>query len=109
MQVTVTTADSVFALEVSPEIELENFKVLVQVESGVENMSNMAFIHNGRILMDDKKTLKDLGVVDNDVLVFESLSQGQMAMNPPQQSRPVSRPPASSAAGRSKIFTVSLF
>ena len=108
MQVTVTctSTDAIFALEISPEIELENFKVLVQVESGVENMTNMAFFHNGRILMGDKKTLKDFGVADNDVLLFGPLPQGSISANNPTQ-QPISRPPqstASSSNSRSKFY-----
>ena len=104
MQVTVTctTTDTIFSLEISPDIELENFKVLVQVESGVENMANMVFFHNGRILLGDKKTLKDFGVADNDVLLFGPLPQGSVpGNNPPQRGQPISRPPASSAAASS--------
>lgn len=101
MQVTVTctSTDAIFSLEISPDIELENFKVLVQVENGVESMANMVFFHNGRILMGDKKTLKDFGVADNDVLLFGPLPQGSVpGSNPPQRGQPISRPQASSAA-----------
>lgn len=111
MQVTVTctTTDTIFSLEISPDIELENFKVLVQVESGVENMANMVFFHNGRILLGDKKTLKDFGVADNDVLLFGPLPQGSVpGNNPPQRGQPISRPPASSA-GASSSGTRSMF
>lgn len=107
MQVTVTctSSDVVFSLEISPDIELENFKVLVQVESGVEELGNMVFFHNGRILVGDKKTLKDLGVVEKDVLLFGPLPQGSIpsSASPPQRGRPISNSQQTSSLGGSGI------
>lgn len=91
--VTCTSTDAVFSLEVSHEIELENFKVLVQVESGVESMQDMVFFHNGRILMGDKKTLQELQVSDNDVLLFGPMPRTSIpnASAAPPLGQPVSR------------------
>jgi len=108
MQVTVTctSTDAVFALEISPDMELENFKVLVQVESGVEDMTNMVFFHNGRILLDDKKTLKDFGVENTDVLLFGPMPQGSIsnATSPPQRGQPVSRAQPTTSTGNSNLI-----
>lgn len=73
--VTCSTNDAVYSLDVSPEMELENFKVLVQVESNSTNVENLVFFHNGKILFGDKKTLKELGVENNDVLLFGPLPE----------------------------------
>lgn len=83
--VTCTSTDGVYSLEVSPDMELENFRVLVAVESGLMERSDLAFWHNGRILMGDKKTLAEHNVNDNDVLMFGTLPQnslGNMSQNP---------------------------
>lgn len=87
MIVTVTcpTTDAVYSLEVSPDIELENFRVLVGVECGEMNTSNMVFYHNGRLLSGDKKSLTELGVSDNDVLLFGALPRGASALGGAQQ------------------------
>ncbi|XP_065655467.1 protein DDI1 homolog 2 [Hydra vulgaris] len=94
MLITVTCAstDVVYSLEVSPEIELENFKVLVQVESGSIGMTDMVFFHNGKLLIEDKKSLAELGVQNNDVLLFGPLPHGSItnASSPPRTGRPVS-------------------
>jgi len=78
--VTCTSTDNVYSLEVSPDIELENFKVLVQVESNSLDIPHVVFFHNGKILLGDKKTLTELGVSDNDVLIFGP-APGQASMS----------------------------
>lgn len=94
MLVTVTCAstDAVYSLEVSPDIELENFKVLVQVESSTMDVKDMVFFHNGKILIGEKKTLTELGVVNNDVLLFGPLPQTSISntSHPPRLGQPVS-------------------
>ena len=113
MQVTVTfpSTDNVLSLEVSPEMELENFKVLVQVESEVEEMANMVFFHNGRILLGDKKTLKDFGVANEDVLLFGPMPQGSISnsVTPPQSGRPVSSSQQTTSTAGGSRFIVILF
>lgn len=41
--VTCSTNDAVYSLDVSPDMELENFKVLVQVESNSTDVENLVF------------------------------------------------------------------
>lgn len=77
--VTCSTTDNVYSLEVSPDMELENFRVLVGVESGLMDRSDLVFYHSGRLLTGDKKSLTELGVSDNDVLLFGTLPQQQGA------------------------------
>ena len=74
MRLTLTTlTDAVYQLEVSADLELENFKALCEVESGIP-ASEIALLHNGRPLFDDKKPLKDYGIVDGDMLMIQHLS-----------------------------------
>ena len=79
MKVSVANLEgALFSLEVSPDIELENFKVLVEVEAGLPS-SQCVILFNGRPMMDMKKTLSGYGVADGDVLLLQP-----MMMRPPQ-------------------------
>lgn len=80
MKVTVTTlSDDVFVLEVGEELELENFKAFCEVETGFPASEiNIAF--NGRPLMDDKKSLKEHGVQDGDIVVLQHMQQRGQAV-----------------------------
>jgi len=58
MKVTVTTlTDNIFSLDVSEDLELENFKAFCEVESGIPS-AEILIVLNGRPLTDDKKSLK---------------------------------------------------
>ena len=73
MRLTLTTlTDAVYQLEVSADLELENFKALCEVESGIP-AAEMSLLHNGRPLYDDKKPLKDYGIADGDILIIQHL------------------------------------
>lgn len=73
MKVTVTTlTDYIFVLDVSEDLELENFKAFCEVESGFP-ASEIAIAFNGRPLMDNKKSLKDHGVRDGDVVILQHM------------------------------------
>ncbi|GBP97897.1 Protein DDI1 homolog 2 [Eumeta japonica] len=70
MKVTVTTlTDEIFILDVSEDLELENFKAFCEIESGFR-AREITLNFNGRPLLEDKKTLKELGVSDGDVVVL---------------------------------------
>lgn len=70
MKVTVTTLnDEIFVLDVSEDLELENFKAFCEIETGLP-AKEITFNFNGRPLMDDKKSLKQHGVLDGDVVVL---------------------------------------
>lgn len=80
MKVTVSTlADYIFVLDVSEELELENFKAFCEVESGFP-APEIVIVFNGRPLLDDKKSLKELGIKDGDVVVLQHIMQ---TSNPP--------------------------
>ncbi|XP_023944474.1 protein DDI1 homolog 2 isoform X2 [Bicyclus anynana] len=70
MKVTVSTLnEEVFVLDVSEDLELENFKAFCEIESGFP-ASRITLIFNGKPMTHDKKSLKELGVHDGDVIVM---------------------------------------
>ncbi|GAB0089797.1 protein DDI1 homolog 2 [Sergentomyia squamirostris] len=86
MKITVTTlTDYIFVLDVSEDLELENFKAFCEVESGFP-ASEIVIAFNGRPLLDDKKSLKDHGIVDGDAVVLQHMLQtaGHEAFLPQQ-------------------------
>lgn len=75
MRVTVTTAaDYTFPLEVSDDMELENFKALCEIESGFP-ATEIVISFNGQPLLDDKKTLTQLGIKDGDMVMLQHIMQ----------------------------------
>ena len=79
MKVTVTTlAGDVFTLDVSPDLELVNFKALCEFECGVSSEQCLVH-HEGRLLQDPQKTLGGFGVKDGDMLLLQ-----QRSTAPPQ-------------------------
>lgn len=87
MKITVTTlTDYIFTLDVSEDLELENFKVFCEVESGFP-APEIVISFNGVLLSDEKKSLKDHGIVDGDVVVLQHMLQG-MQGGQAQQFRP---------------------
>lgn len=81
MKVTVTTlSDDIFILDVSEELELENFKAFCEIESGVP-AHEIVIIFNGRPLMDDKKCLRQHGIGDGDAVILQHMHQSGMNLN----------------------------
>lgn len=75
MKITVTTVtDYVFELDVSEELELENFKAFCEVESGFPS-TEIVIVFKGQPLLDDKKSLKDHGIGDGDVVILQHALQ----------------------------------
>ncbi|XP_055716465.1 protein DDI1 homolog 2 [Phlebotomus papatasi] len=86
MKITVTTlTDYIFVLDVSEDLELENFKAFCEVESGFP-ASEIVIAFNGRPLLDDKKSLKDHGIVDGDAVVLQHMLQAHQEGFMPQQT-----------------------
>lgn len=76
MKITITTlTDYIFTLDVSEDLELENFKVFCEVESGFP-APEIVISFNGVLMNDEKKSLKDYGIVDGDVVVLQHMLQG---------------------------------
>lgn len=81
MKVTVTTLnDEIFVLDVSEDLELENFKAFCEIESGFP-ATDITLTFNGKPMMNDKKSLKELGVHDGDVIVMLRMVQRASTMN----------------------------
>ncbi len=77
MHVTITTLnDEIFSLEVSEDLELENFKALCEFETGIVS-NEIAILWNGRPLQDEKKTLNQYGIKNGDVLLLQQMRTGQ--------------------------------
>ncbi|XP_037036787.1 protein DDI1 homolog 2 [Bradysia coprophila] len=73
MKVTISTlTDYIFTLDVSEDLELENFKVFCEVESGFPS-AEIVISFNGVLMSDEKKSLKDYGIVDGDVVVLQHM------------------------------------
>lgn len=81
MKVTVTTLnDEIFVLDVSEDLELENFKAFCEIESGFP-AKDITLNYNGKPLLDDKKSLKEHGVHDGDVVVLLHMVQSGSDLN----------------------------
>ncbi|KPJ08996.1 Protein DDI1-like 2 [Papilio machaon] len=81
MKVTVTTlTDEIFVIDVSEDLELENFKAFCEIESGFR-AKDIILNFNGKPLLDDKKSLRDHGVNDGDVIVMIHMLQSSSNLN----------------------------
>lgn len=75
MKITVTTLnDDIFILDVSEDLELENFKAFCEIESGFP-AKDFVLNFNGKPLLDDQKSLREHGVSDGDVIVLLHMLQ----------------------------------
>ncbi|KAB0798649.1 hypothetical protein PPYR_09645 [Photinus pyralis] len=86
MKVSVSTmADYVFTLDVSEDLELENFKAFCEVESGFPS-HEILISFNGMPLLDEKKSLKQYGIRDGDMVAMQHMlntdSQSSLAQTP---------------------------
>lgn len=73
MKITVTTfSDKIFTLDVSEDLEIENFKALCEVESGIP-WGEMNLLFNGVPMLENKKTLKDYKVEEGDMVMMDRI------------------------------------
>lgn len=73
MKITVTTlTDFIVTIDVSPDMELENFKALCECEVGL-SAAEMVITHEGRPLLDNKKDLATYGIKEGDVLLIQQM------------------------------------
>lgn len=79
MKITVTTLTGyIFELDVSEELELENFKAFCEVESGFPS-AEIVILFRGQPLIDDKKSLKDHGLGEGDVVLLQHALQSGLS------------------------------
>ncbi|XP_060460555.2 protein DDI1 homolog 1 [Panthera onca] len=62
-------SEATFSLQVSPDFELHNFRVLCELESGVP-ANEIQIIHMEQVLADDHSSLGSYGLRDGDVVVL---------------------------------------
>lgn len=87
MKVTISTLnDEIFVLDVSEDLELENFKAFCEIESGFP-AKDIILNYNGMPLLDDKKSLKEHGVHDGDVIVLLHMMQSASNLNQTDSSQ----------------------
>lgn len=73
MKLTVTTlSGELYMLDVGAEMELEGLKALCEFESGVP-AREMVLMHEGRPLLDEKRTLRAHSIKEGDVLLIQHL------------------------------------
>lgn len=71
MRITVTTlSDDIFNLDVSEDLELENFKAFCEVESGIP-AAEISLVFNGKMMEDGSKSLRSHGLKEGDVIVLQ--------------------------------------
>ena len=79
MHVTVTTLDDrIVNVDVSEDLELENLKAQCEFELGIPS-ATIVLMWNGRPLQDGKKTLKDYGIKNGEVLLLQQMRQQPQA------------------------------
>lgn len=103
MKLTITCDDNVVQLDVYEDMELENLIAYCEAEIGV-SFKEMQLLHNARLLSDMKKTLKQLGIADGDMVLVvskELLRQSQQLATPHQAAGSVSAS-ASAASSSSR-------
>ena len=71
MKITVTTiTEKLFFLDVSEDLELENFKAICEMDSGIA-CSQMVVVFNGKPLTENDKPLKYFGIKDGDCVMLQ--------------------------------------
>ncbi|XP_055386976.1 protein DDI1 homolog 2 [Condylostylus longicornis] len=79
MKITVASLDDkVFVLDVSEDLELENFKAFCEIETGWPG-PQIVVVANGQPLYDNKKSLKDYNIKDGDCVIIQRLNHQQQS------------------------------
>ncbi|KAK3894561.1 hypothetical protein Pcinc_001717 [Petrolisthes cinctipes] len=95
MRISVNSETDTIPLEVADDLELENFKALCEMEVGIP-VGEMVVVFNAQPLTDNKKSLKDYGVKDGELLMIIRAStllrraaeqQRQQRQQQPQRNR----------------------
>uniref|UniRef100_A0A0V0GC73 Putative dna damage inducible protein n=1 Tax=Triatoma dimidiata TaxID=72491 RepID=A0A0V0GC73_TRIDM len=79
MKVTVTTlSDELFVLDVSEDLELENFKAFCEIESGLP-ARDILIVHEGKPLLENQMSMKRHGIKDGDVVILQHMGRDSQA------------------------------
>ncbi|CAG8544910.1 7658_t:CDS:10 [Paraglomus brasilianum] len=73
-------------VEVDSQMELENFKALVEAETNVA-ISDQILYHDGKELKDPKKTLEQCGVIEDDIVLLHRNSNSSSTDMSSEQMR----------------------
>jgi len=75
MRITLTTqSGDIFNMDVSEDLELENFKAFCEVESGIPS-SEIVLVFQGKVLQDASASLKSHGLSEGDVVLIQRSSR----------------------------------
>ncbi|WAR14340.1 DDI2-like protein [Mya arenaria] len=84
MNLTITTLDDrLISIEVGEDLELENLKAQCEFELGVP-VQRMVLTWNGKPLNDNKKTLKQYGIGNGEMLLLQQINPSSQASQPRQ-------------------------
>ncbi|CAG8547127.1 10630_t:CDS:10 [Paraglomus occultum] len=87
MRLTISTqTGELHNVEVDSQMELENFKALVEVETNVA-ISDQTLYHDGKELKDPKKTLAQCGIIEDDIVVLHRKTNSSTDMSVVEQMR----------------------
>lgn len=86
MKLTVTYEDNVVQLDVFEDMELENLIAYCEAEIGT-SFADLQLLHNAMPLLDPKKTLKDLRIVDGDMVLVVSKAMLREAQQQQQRQQ----------------------
>lgn len=86
MKLTVTFDDNVVQLDVYEDMELENFIAYCEAEMGT-SFNDLQLLYNAKPMTEMKKTLKEFGIVDGDMVLAVNKSMLQTAPSQPQAQR----------------------
>ncbi|KAI5703585.1 hypothetical protein M8J76_014831 [Diaphorina citri] len=76
MRVTVSVSNhDLFSLDVSPTMEVEQFRLICQDECGID-ATDMILLNNGKHLLEDGSCLKQAGVRDGDIILVAMPGRG---------------------------------
>ncbi|CAD5122502.1 DgyrCDS10926 [Dimorphilus gyrociliatus] len=99
MRITLTSVnDEIYSLDVSEDMELENFMALAAFETTVPG-EQLQLKHNGRVLSGREKKLKEFGLKDGDVVLFGQRGGSSNVLDFSNIQVPVNRPTQPQASG----------
>lgn len=91
MKLTITYDDNVVQLDVYEDMELENLIAYCEAEIGT-SFNDLQMLHNARPLSDMKKTIKQLGIDDGDMVLVVAKAALQQSQQHQQNNPSVSSP-----------------
>lgn len=87
MKLTITNmaTNDILAIDFPSSLTIEDLKAYIEVETNIATSSQI-LIHNSKSLVDAKKTLEDVGIKDDDLIVLQTLAKRQQTQSPAQNT-----------------------